>query len=167
MSHEDHSREELEEAIEALEQRVDEIEDERDTWEERAKTFKADLENYRDKQDERRERWKHEARRDLASDLIGVLDNLERAIMSADEDSGLLQGVRLVADQLYEALQRRGLERIEAEGEEFDPRLHSAVDTRHHPKHNRVIEQKRTGYMYNDQVLREAEVIVGQNEDDG
>ncbi|MDY6770331.1 MAG: nucleotide exchange factor GrpE [Candidatus Nanohaloarchaea archaeon] len=165
MTYGDLSRPELEEALQELEERVSRLEDERDEWERRAKKIKADFENYKKDQDDRKQRWQHEARKDLAEDLIAVMDNLERAIMSADEDSGLLQGVKLVADQLYETLEQCGLERIDAEGEEFDPRLHNAVDTRHHPEHNKVLEQQRAGYMYRDQVLREAEVVVGQNED--
>lgn len=127
--------------------------------------IKADFQNYRDDEDTRKQRWKDEARKDLAHDLIGVMDNLERAITSADEDTAILQGVKMVADQLYESLERRGLSRIDAAGEEFDPQLHSAVDIEEHHTHNEVIEQRRHGYMYDDQVLREAEVVVGQHPD--
>jgi molecular chaperone GrpE len=69
----------------------------------------------------------------------------------------------MVADQLYDKLEKKGLERIDAEGEEFDPKLHKAVDTEQHEEENKVLEQKRKGYMFNDKVLREAEVVVGKN----
>lgn len=140
-----------------------ELEQERDEWEEKAKKVKADFENYRKKEEERREDWEMEAQRELAEDLVEVIDNLERAIASADEDSGVVQGVKMVADQLYEELEKRGLEKIDAEGEEFDPELHKAVDTREHEEENKVLEQKRKGYMFNDKVLREAEVVVGKD----
>ncbi|EHK02081.1 GrpE protein [Candidatus Haloredivivus sp. G17] len=87
---------------------------------------------------------------------------MERAILSADEDSALLQGVKMVSDQLYEKLETEGLERIDAEGEEFDPNLHKAVDKKDDGK--KVIEEKRKGYMFGDKVLREAEVVVGNEE---
>jgi molecular chaperone GrpE len=95
------------------------------------------------------------------------MDNLERAIMSADEDSTLLQGVKMVSDQLYETLEKKGLQRIDAEGEEFDPNIHNAVETREHEKDRKVLEQKRPGYMYDDKVLRPAEVVVSEENSDG
>jgi len=62
--------------------------------------------------------------------------------MAADEDSSIYQGVKMVADQLYDTLEKRGLERIDAEGEEFDPRIHNAVETQQHEDENKVLEQK-------------------------
>jgi len=172
MTYDQLSREQLVEALHGIEgelhdtqQRLHELEHEHDRLRRRAKKVKADYTNYRDDEDIRKERWQDRARKELAEDLIGVLDNLERAITSADEDTAILQGVKMVADQLYEALERRGFSRIDAAGEEFDPRLHSAVDVEEHHTHNEVIEQRRHGYMYDDQVLREAEVVVGQHPD--
>ena len=163
MSYEELSREQLEEALEELEQETKQIEEERDEWEEKAKQVKADFENYKKDQDERKQKWQNEAEEDLAEDMIEIMDNLERAIASADEDSAILQGVKMVADQLYGELEKRGLERIDAEGEEFDPRMHRAVETREHDEENQVLEQKRKGYMFEDRVLREAEVVVGKS----
>lgn len=165
MSYQDFSRDQLEEAISELEDRIDELEAENQRIMRAGKKAKADFENYKKRERDRKKRWQDQARRELAEDLITVLDNLERAIMTADEDSAVLQGVKMVADQLYTTLEKRGLQRIDAEGEEFDPRLHNAVDTRHHPEDNRVLEEKRKGYMYQDNVLREADVIVGKNTD--
>jgi molecular chaperone GrpE len=165
MSYEELSRKQLEEALEKLEEEARELEEERDEWEEKAKKIKADFENYKKDQDERKQRWQKKAERELAEDMIEVMDNLERAIASADEDSAILQGVKMVADQLYSELEKRGLERIDAEGEEFDPELHKAVETREHDEEDKVLEQKRKGYMFDDRVLREAEVVVGEDKE--
>ncbi|MFB6204278.1 MAG: nucleotide exchange factor GrpE [Candidatus Nanohaloarchaea archaeon] len=162
--YEDISRQRLEKALANLEEELAKAQSERDEWESRAKKVKADFENYKKREEDRKEKWKHDARKELSEELISVMDNLERAIVSAEEDSGLLQGVKMVADQLYSTLEKRGLERIDAEGEEFDPHLHNAVDVKEHEEHNRVIETKRPGYRYRDHVLREAEVVVGKNE---
>lgn len=164
--YEELSREQLEEALEEIEEELAEKEKERDEWESKAKKVKADFENYKKKQDERKEKWQQRAEEELAEDLIQVMDNLERAILSAEEDSTLVKGVKMVADQLYEELEKRGLERIDAEGEEFDPNLHKAVDTREHEEERKVLEQKRKGYMFEDKVLREAEVVVSENKDE-
>ena len=165
MNYEELSREQLVEALEQLEKEANELEEEKDEWKERAKKIKADFENYKKEQEERKERWQRKAEEELAEELIEVMDNLERAIASAEEDSSVLQGVKMVADQLYSKLQKRGLERIDAEGEEFDPELHKAVDTRGHEEENKILEQKRKGYMFDEKVLREAEVVVGKNSD--
>jgi molecular chaperone GrpE len=162
MSYENLSRKQLEEALETLEKEASELEEEKNKWESKAKKVKADFENYRKEESERKQRWQKQAEEKLAEELIEIMDNLERAIASADEDSGIVQGVKMVADQLYEKLEKKGLERIDAEGEEFDPNLHKAVETREHDEENTVLEQKRKGYMFEDKVLREAEVVVSK-----
>lgn len=160
------SEDQLVEKIEGLESHIEELEEEKKEWENKAKKVKADFENYKKKEDDRKEKWQKQAEEKLAQELISVMDNLERAIISADEDSTLLKGVKMVADQLYETLEKKGLQEIEAEGEEFDPQFHKAVDTETHEEHNKVIEQRRKGYMYGEKVLREAEVVVGKKEED-
>ena len=165
MNYENLSREELIEALEEMEKRAIEAEENAEEWEEKAKKAKADFDNYRKKEDERKERHKEQAREKLAEELISVMDNLERAIMSADEESALLQGVKMVSDQLYDTLEKKGLQRIDAEGEEFDPNIHNAVETREHEKDRQVLEQKRPGYMYGEKVLRPAEVVVSEKEE--
>ena len=162
MSYEELSEEQKIEALKTMEKELDEAQKQASEWEEKAKKVKADFENYKKDQDERKRRWKHQAKEELSEELIEVIDNLERAILSADEDSALLQGVKMVADQLYEKLEKEGLERIDAEGEEFDPNLHKAVEKKEDGK--KVVEEKRKGYMFGDRVLREAEVVVGNRE---
>lgn len=164
MSYEELSREELEEALQQVEKELEEAEEERDEKENLAKKVKADFENYKKREEERKEKWQRQAQKELAEELIEVLDNLERAILSADEDSTVVQGVKMVSDQLYETLEKKGLERIDAEGEEFDPEMHKAVDTEE-GDHNQVLRQKRKGYMFDEQVIREAEVVVGKEKE--
>jgi len=82
--------------------------------------------------------------------------------MAADEDSSIYQGVKMVADQLYDTLEKRGLERIDAEGEEFDPRIHNAVETQQHEDENKVLEQKKPGYKHREKVIRPADVVVSE-----
>lgn len=159
------SEDQLVEKIEGLESHIKELEEEKKEWEDKAKRVKADFENYKKKESDRKEKWQRQAEEKLAQDLISVMDNLERAIISAEEETTLLKGVKMVADQLYETLEKKGLQEIDAEGEEFDPQFHKAVDTETHDEHNKVIEQRRKGYMYDDKVIREAEVIVGKKED--
>jgi len=162
--YDDLNRDQLEKALAEIEEELEKAESDRNEWENTAKKVKADFENYKKKEKDRKSRWKKEAQRNLAEDLIEVMDNLERAIMSADQETALLKGVKMVADQLYQKLEEKGLERIDAEGEEFDPKLHKAIDTENHEEHNKVLKERRKGYMYENQVIRESEVIVGKKE---
>lgn len=166
MKYEDLSREQLEEALQEMEKELKNTREEAEEWEHKAKKIKADFENYKKEEDNRKDNWQKEAQKELAEELIEVMDNMERALLTADESSSVYQGVKMVADQLYEKLESKGLQRINAEGEEFDPNMHKAVDTETHDNHNKVIEQRRKGYMYDEEVLREAEVVVGKNDEE-
>jgi molecular chaperone GrpE len=166
MKYEDLSREELEEALEEMERELNKSREEAEEWESKAKKIKADFENYKKDEDDRKDKWQEDAKKELAEEMIEVMDNMERALLTAEEDSSVYQGVKMVADQLYEKLEDEGLQRIDAEGEEFDPRMHKAVDTETHDEHNRIVEQRRKGYMYDDEVLREAEVVVGKKNEE-
>ena len=159
MDYSELSEEQKIEALKTLEEELDETQEKASEWEKKAKKIKADFDNYKKSQEDRKEKWQHQAKEGLAEEMIEVIDNLERAIISADEDSALLQGVKMVADQLYEKLESEGLQRIDAEGEEFDPNLHKAVEKREEGK--KILEEKRKGYMFGDRVLRESEVVVG------
>jgi molecular chaperone GrpE len=128
----------------------------------------ADFENYR----KRVERERHEeSRRGIGrvlEDLLPVLDGFERALQSSGEgDAGEqigdhIKGVQLVQKQLWEALAKHGLTRIEAEGKHFDPHLHLAierVETAEHPD-GIVLEVLQQGYKFHDRVLRPSVVRV-------
>ncbi len=162
MNYQQLSKKQLIQALQEIEKLVDKEETEKKRWENIAKKMKADFENYKKRETKRKKRWKEETEKNLARELISVMDNLERAIMSANQDSTILQGVKMVADQLYETLEKKGLQRIDAEGEEFDPRIHNAVKTVENGEENKVVEEKRKGYIYKDHVLRESEVVVGK-----
>lgn len=163
MGYEKLSREQLAQAVEELEELVDREEARAREWKQAAVKIKADFENYKKRQPKRKENWQKKAQQRLAQDLLSVMDNLERAVMSANEDSALLQGVKMVADQLFETLNRRGLQKIDPVGEEFNPRYHNAVEVRQHDEHNRILDTKRPGYLHGEKVLRPADVVVGKN----
>jgi molecular chaperone GrpE len=96
--------------------------------------------------------------------LLEVLDDFELALMHAAEDvdqDRLLKGVELVYAKLVDALGAEGLERIEAEGEPFDPSLHEALmQTGEGDGEPRVAEVFRPGYTLRGRVIRPAGVRV-------
>lgn len=123
----------------------------------------ADLENERKRFKLREREQAERALRALVESLLPVLDNFERAISHGEGG----EGVALVFKEFRAVLEREGLEEIPAEGVEFDPNVHEAVESRVAPDLEvpTVIEVYRRGYLLKGQVLRAAMVVVGRPED--
>jgi molecular chaperone GrpE len=141
--------------------------EEAERYRERWVRERADFENLK----KRAERERSEAVRfgteRLVSDLLGVVDDLERAIRAAEEGPGggaLLDGVRLVVKSLLDVLARHGVTRVEAHGQTFDPTHHEAVAHLESDVHGAgmVIEEHRGGFRLNDRLLRPALVSVSK-----
>lgn len=125
--------------------------------------LRAEFDNYRKRITRENERTRKRAAEGLLSDLLPVLDNLERALQFKEEaSSGLVDGVQMVHDQIAELVARHGIKPIAAIGEKFDPQFHEAiaqVPSDDVPKDN-VAEEFQRGYILNDQVLRPSKVTV-------
>jgi molecular chaperone GrpE len=106
------------------------------------------------------------ARREILSDLLEVVDNLDRAIDAAAKASSpdaLVQGVEMVRRQFLAKLEALGVRRIASEGARFDPLIHEAVSTvptANADDDDRVVGVIRHGYTIGDDVLRPASVAV-------
>lgn len=108
------------------------------------------------------------ANENLIKQLLDTVDNLERALghSSDAEDSvdkeNLREGVALTFRSLMAALERQGVETIDARGEVFDPRRHEALQTM--PSADQpagtVLEVFKKGYLLKGRLLRPAQVIV-------
>ena len=120
----------------------------------------ADFANYRKRALRDQQAAADRAKAGVVSQLLGVLDDLERARKHGDLDSGPLKSV---ADKLTSALTGFGLTAFAAEGEDFDPALHEAVQHEGDggPGSKPVIGTvMRQGYRLGEQVLRHALVGV-------
>jgi len=108
------------------------------------------------------------ARREVISELLEVLDNLDRAIDGAGKAASpdaLLQGVEMVRRQFLSKLESLGVKRIDSEGTDFDPVKHEAISTvpAANPEDDgRVVGIVRHGYTIGDDVLRPASVAVAK-----
>ena len=97
--------------------------------------------------------------------LIPVLDNLERCLTAAREESPLLEGVRLVHLQLLRVMGEFGLARVSAVGQRFDPSKHDAlavVPIDDPLKDGVVVAEIEPAYVFGDRVVRPAKVEVGR-----
>ena len=120
----------------------------------------ADYANYRKRALRDQEAIAERAKAAVVSQLLGVLDDLDRARSHGDLESGPL---KLVADKLLSALTGLGLAAFGAEGDDFDPVLHEAVQHEGDGSEGSkpvIGNVMRHGYKLGDQVLRHALVGV-------
>ncbi|TCP57243.1 molecular chaperone GrpE [Tamaricihabitans halophyticus] len=126
------------------------------------KRVQAEFANYRKRVDRDRDSVIEGAKASLAGELLPLLDDLERA-----EAHGDLTGpFKAIADKLVAALEKEGLASYGAEGDEFDPAVHEAVQhaTSSEVDGPTVTTVLRKGYRIGDKVLRNAMVAVTDHE---
>jgi len=126
----------------------------------------ADFENFRKRMLREREESGRYANATLLTDIIGLIDDFERAIRSAEESKDFatfLQGISMIEKQFVEMLESRwGLKRFSSVGEGFDPNRHEAVLRIEGPPGSKptVVEDYQRGYYLHERVLRPARVKV-------
>ena len=153
-----------------LEQARSQAEEQRrkaETYLDLAQRSQADFLNYKRRTEQDRERTVKDANAALLTQLLPVLDDLQRAVESVPSElagNSWAAGVGLIGQKLSQILDRQGLEKIGAEGEPFDPRVHEAVAYQEHPNYDegQVAQVYRAGYRLHDRVLRPAQVVVAR-----
>ena len=100
----------------------------------------------------------------FATDLLGVLDNFERAMEAKPEDDKFAEGMEMILTQLKGVMSKNHVEEIKALGEPFDPNFHNAVMTEAAEGTESGIVTKvfQKGYTLNSKVIRPAMVAVSQ-----
>lgn len=139
------------------------LEQERDRYLDLAQRTQAEFENYRKRAARDSAAAGERAKGNLVRELLPVVDNLERALASAEEgEDHLAKGVRLVLEELRAVLSRQGVEAFDPSGDEFDPELHEALSTREEEgaEAGVVLDVVEKGYRLNGSVLRPARVVV-------
>jgi molecular chaperone GrpE len=129
----------------------------------------AELDNYRKRARRELEDSLRYATLPLLRDLLPVIDNIGRALAAAEkltEQSGLVDGVKLVAQTFESVLARHDCKKIDALGKPFDPAFHEAImqqPSADHPPQT-VLLVAQDGYTLHDRVVRPAQVIVSRTE---
>lgn len=127
--------------------------------------LKKEFRNYKKRVREDQDTNRKKANEQLVMGLLDVIDNIDRAtsFMKPTEDNKeIIKGVHMINKQLFEVLEREGLEIIEAEGKKFNPHEHESIqriETKEYPN-NTVIEEVQRGYRFNDKVIRPTKVKV-------
>jgi molecular chaperone GrpE len=143
---------------------VEEVARQRDEYFEQLQRTRADFVNFQKRSRAQAEIDRTYAVGGLASDLLSVLDNFERALQAARSSGAdsIVEGLEIVYKQMLEVLARHGVEPIEAQGQPFSPDWHEAVaqqPSAEYPEGTVVAEYGR-GYKLRDRVLRPSKVVV-------
>ena len=124
----------------------------------------AEYDNFRKRSAKEREGVYTDAYCDALTQLLPVLDNLDRAAQycEAESESPMAKGVELTLKSFVEAMAKMGVLEIEALGKDFDPNIHNAVMHVEDESvgENQVVEVFMKGYAKGDKVLRHSMVKV-------
>lgn len=129
---------------------------------------RAEMENFRKRVQRDKDSIKKFAIEEVVRDLVPSIDNLERAVSSAQMTGNaevLIEGVRMIMRQQLALLEARGVERTMPLGYRFDPQFHEAVATMttEDPQQDGVItEVVQAGYVLNGRVVRPALVAIAK-----
>lgn len=184
---EPHETDEADDEIAELEERIGDLEDFNSALKENVRRLEAeraellenslrrnkDFEAYKARNERDRSDHLRNQTVSLVEKFLPVLDNLERALDSANQLSDeqgpefghFFEGIQMVNEQFNAALSELGVEPIPATGNEFDPHLHEAVATVETEEfaNNFVCEELLRGFRYGDRIIRHAMVKVAVN----
>ncbi|MBQ8556721.1 MAG: nucleotide exchange factor GrpE [Clostridia bacterium] len=129
-----------------------------------AQRVQADFDNFRRRNESVRTDAYHEGQRMVATAMLAVLDNLERALAApaVEGDAGLRTGLEMTHKQMVAAYEKLGVKAIDRLGEKFDPNLEEAIlqGSADEGEPGTVCMVLQKGYTMGDFVLRHAMVKV-------
>jgi molecular chaperone GrpE len=165
----------LEEVVEAaeseddnLEAQIEALQDELTKTKDDALRTLADAQNIRRRSEKDIENARKFALEKFAGELLGVADNLERALDTADRDNDVVKpladGVELTQKSLVDTLAKFNVIQLDPVGEPFDPQYHQAMSMVENPdvEPNTVTLVMQKGYTINERLLRPAMVMVSK-----
>jgi len=127
----------------------------------------ADFENYKKRSSREMSEFRKYANESLIRDLLPIVDNLERAIVSASDHKDIdsfVEGVNLTFNEVMKVLERFSVKPIDAVGMPFDPTYHQAVmqEPDDDKPENTIIRELQKGYTIHDRLLRPTMVVVSK-----
>ncbi len=126
----------------------------------------ADLQNFKKRSEEEKAKFIVFANSLLITELLPVLDNIDRAVAHIPEDPAAKEwtnGILAILKQLQDVLKKQGLEIIPTDKQAFDPNFHEAVMMENGPQ-DQITRELEKGYRIQDRVIRRAKVVVGNSE---
>ena len=137
---------------------------------ERLLRLSAEFENYKKRMTRQMDEFKKYANEALLKNLLSVVDNLERAIQTSEDETEtssnacVIEGVEMTLNEILKVLNKFHVTPIEALGKPFDPAFHEAVMQSESDKHedNTIISEFQKGYLLHGRLLRPAMVEVSK-----
>lgn len=125
---------------------------------------RADIDNFRKRQERVLGDRVQQQKKAMLHKILGVLDNVERALVYQDTMSqqDLQQALRMVQWQMNEVMRGEGLNPVPTVGEPFNPYLHEAIEAVENSDQpeGTIVEEVLKGYTLGDETLRPARVKV-------
>lgn len=126
----------------------------------------AEFDNYRKRTIKERQEIIKLAAKDSLGAMLPAVDDFSRAIRLAnDSEEKIPEGVILIYNKLFKALEQQGIKEMETTGQDFDPELHEALTKIPAPSEElkgKIIDTIEKGYYLNDKIIRYAKVVVGE-----
>jgi len=129
----------------------------------------AEMQNLRRRTEQDVEKAHKFGQEKLSAELIGVMDNLERALEVSVDDANesviaLKQGVEITLKSFLDCFKKFSIEQVNPLGEPFDPQVHQAMVMQESPdaEPNTVIAVMQKGYTLHSRVIRPAMVVVSK-----
>ena len=129
----------------------------------------AEFENYKKRSTRQIDEFRKFANESLVKDILCVVDNLERAVDSSQNDgvknNTIVEGVNLTIDEISKIFKKFNVKPILSLNEPFDPNFHKAVMQEENEEYpdNVVLKELQKGYLMHDRLLRPAMVIVSKS----
>jgi len=146
---------------------IQELKDQIVSEKDRALRLSAEFENYKKRSQREINDFKKFANESIFRQLLSVVDNLERAISAAQEnskESALFEGVKLTHKDIIKLFETFNVKPVEAANKTFDPNFHQAVTQEETDKFpdNTVTTVLQKGYLLHDRLIRPAMVVVSK-----
>lgn len=152
--------------LKEMETRLESVEQEAKEAHDRFLRVSAEFENYKKRSAREMDEFRKFANESLIREMLTVVDNLERALNSSNNDnqanSHIAEGVDMTLKEILKVFEKFNVKPIEALGKPFDPNFHQAAmreETNERPE-NTVLNELEKGYMIHDRLLRPAMVVV-------
>jgi molecular chaperone GrpE len=145
---------------------LEKLRTERDTLFDRLARLQAEFDNFRKRSQKESADFRDYALADAARNLLPVIDNFSLALKNAGSNpDDFKKGVELIHKQLQDVLQKMNVQRVSAQGQPFDPRVHEAIEMveSNDVEDNHVLEELQPGYKIKERLLRPAMVRVAKN----
>ena len=153
--------------LQQLHQQLEELNKEKDEIFGKLQRVAADYENFQKRVPKQIDDTLAYKKEKIIKTLLPTLDNFEHTIQnahSAENLNVLVEGIRIIYDQMLDALKAHGVEQINALGRKFDPAMHEAImqKTETNQKDDAVLEEFQKGYKLDGRVIRPSRVIINK-----